>query len=153
MPRGVYDRSKTKTQRAAEKASDHKTDAAPKRRGRKPGSKNAASASTAPQQVKGSGGNRATYTGDGFTEFNEIRSNLVTLNSIATTFGGNLPGVKEEIQANVQLMSELRQKHFPTARTETKETEAVQNGTSQSQQYSSTVPLPPSPVQVIPPHS
>lgn len=152
MPRGVYDRSKTKAQRAAEHKTETKTaDAAPKRRGRKPGSKNAVTAAAAPQAAAKSS-TRTTSSIDSFVEFNEIRSNLATLNSLASTFK-DVPGVKEEIQANVALMAELRQRYFPVkAKSESTE-EIVQNGTQQTQQYTSTVPLPPSPVQVIPPHS
>lgn len=143
MPRGVYDRTKTKEQRAAEKKSGGapkkaaKAAAAPKKHGRKASAK----ASAGPATTK------TTSVDREFTLMNEVRVNLATLTNVADKFGA-LPGVKTEIEAHVQLMGTLRQQIFGNEETET----TVSNGTTAQPAYQApAVPLPPTPTIAAPP--
>lgn len=160
MPRGVYDRSKTKAQRAAEHkatASAAPTTSTAKKatgakRGPKPGWKAKAVARQTQNQTASST-SRATQSnsGDSFQAFNEIRSNLATLNSLAERFS-DLSLIKEEVQANVGILAMLREKHFPKdeEKTASQETVTSSNGLNQSTEYRATVPMPPAPVPTIP---
>lgn len=152
MPRGVYDRSKTKSQRETEKKTAT-TAAAPKgRRGRKPGSTNK-TASTASVGTASTSQASTRQSGGSFEAFNEVRQNLVTLQSLANHFPS--PQLTAEVAANVEIMKALREEYFPQKTASSTETvvqqtapqETTQNGISS---IPSTVPpLPPAPV--IPP--
>lgn len=151
MPRGVYDRSKTKTQRSAEKSASHSTTSAPKGRpGRKPGSKNKTATST---ETIVSQNTQARQGGGGYEAFGEIRQNLMTLNMLAPHFASD--ALKSEVAANIEVLGDLREQFFPkqqSVQNQAISTEQVASQNGVTQEYRPTVPLPP-PVQVIPPHS
>lgn len=133
MPRGVYDRSKLKKTKTTETVS-----AAPKapkgKPGRKPGSGAKAVVTSAPAKV----------SGNELELFSTVRANLDTLNSLASKFG-DIPTIKSEVAAHVDLFTSLREKVFGTKSTET----VVSNGTAPTQ-YASSVPMPPAPIPSIP---
>ncbi len=139
MPRGVYDRSKLKK---------NKTEAAPTaakapkgKPGRKPGSTKVASAQTSSTKV----------SGNELELFATVRANLDTLNAVAVKFG-DIPAVKTEISAHVDLITNLRQKVFGTgdAQSEPKTSDQANGASTQTQQYATSVPMPPAPIPSIP---
>lgn len=163
MPRGVYDRSKAKPRKAA--ATPVTSDApkkrgrprknplpveataatTPKKRGRPPGrpSLNKSAADKTPKKIK------ATPSTDLITLFQEIRANLGTLVMVGEKFG-DLPQVKDEVEAQVSILSSLRHKMFGESDEEQDHADAPvdPNGT---QFFPPTVPLPPAPNVVPPP--
>lgn len=147
MPRGVYDRSKLKKNKAKAESTETAVSAAPKGKpGRKPGSKNKAKASV-PQ---GLGVGVAQIARGDFHLISEVRANLAVLNAVATQFG-SVPAVKTEIETHIGYLSRLSKAAFGEA--EAEEIQAPANGAS-AQQYPTTVPMPPAPVTVpsIPAH-
>jgi hypothetical protein len=179
MPRGQYDRSKTKEQRATEKATVSKkatktatATAAPAKRKYTKKALVEKSLSAAPVKgvIKSALIGQALITRDNdFLLLQEARANLHMLVAVADKFG-DLPSVKTEAEAHVQLVSKLRERVFddvlPKAEeldvseaqttdegSEEEETQTASNGASA---YQTTVPLPPpttiAPPPVIPAH-
>lgn len=107
MPRGIYDRSKTKEQRASEKAKAEKKDAAPKRKytRRVPV---AVSESPVKHDTKKSPV-KSTGPDTDFFLMGEARANLNTLVQVSTLFG-ELPSVKTEVDAHVEVLGQFRKK-------------------------------------------
>lgn len=156
MPRGVYDRTKTKAQREAEKAAKGAAPAAKVKGkpGRKPGSKVTKSAS--PTKTAES---RASYGGDALGLFATVRANIETLTIVQDKFGTTIPTVGPEIAAHVEIMTNLRKQVFGSGEKQAKtestetvvETAPASNGTTAAApQYQSTVPMPPAPIPSMP---
>lgn len=156
MPRGVYDRTKTKAQREAEKAAKGAAPAAKTKGkpGRKPGSakvtKSAAPAKTAEAKV--------SYGTDAIGLFATVRANLDTLNALSSRFP-DVVSIRTEIEAHIEVMSNLRKQVFGSGETQAQtestetvvETASASNGTTAAApQYPSTVPMPPAPIPSIP---
>lgn len=150
MPRGVYDRSKSKAQRAAEKKTaapaKTKTAAAPaKRKYTKRADKTATKVNT--EKV-------ATLGAQNWFGLSEARQNIAVLTECARLFS-DIPEIKTEVAANVALLTRLREEAFPTA-SEAEETVEVEepapvkassNGVAQG-----IIPLPPAPAPLpVPP--
>lgn len=154
MPRGVYDRSKTKAQREAEKKA-HGAHAAPATKvkgkpGRKPGSvAKSASAKTSPKTAEA----RVSYGNDALNLFSTVRANLETLNTLADKFG-DIPTIKTEIAAHVDVISSLRRQVFGTGESQasTETVAETSNGTTAATapQFAQSVPMPPAPIPSIP---
>lgn len=107
MPRGIYDRSKTKEQRASEKAKAEKKDAAPKRKytRRTPVVAQEYVAKYEDKKAYAKASNPDTD----FFLMGEARSNLNTLMNVSTLFG-DLPSVKSEVDAHVEVLGQFRKK-------------------------------------------
>ncbi len=160
MPRGVYDRSKTKTQRAAEKShaapaavssNQNTKKAAGAKRGPKPGFKRKAQnqASSTETFTKNASANMETATHP-FHSFHEIRSNLETLRSLSEQFR-DLPMIRQEVEANVGILGMLRDQYFPQRTSEQQETAQQQPAQATSNGVTASIPLPPTVPNIIPP--
>ncbi len=115
MPRGIYDRSKTKEQRAVEKSKADKKDATPKRKYTKRVLQPAVTLNntealaydtwkTAPQK-------KSIGPDADFFLMGEARNNLATLMNVSALFG-DLPSVKAEVDAHVEVLGQFRKKLF-----------------------------------------
>lgn len=164
MPRGVYDRTKSKEQRAAEKKAAEKKGVkaagAPKRKYTR---RAVSAADVTKMSTKASGPDTVFYV------LGEARCNIASLMLVAEKFS-DLPSVKAEVDAHVVLLGQLREKLLSidtsTASDEAHEEEeetapapqaaAIPNGVSAVTAAQTSVPLPPSvpmPPPVIPtPH-
>ncbi len=174
MPRGVYDRSKLKKNKGAEKKAESTETvakvAAPKGKpGRKPGSKNKVQKTSAPAVHLAEAAPGMAQVQKSYSELyliSEVRNNLATLSLIADKFGTSVPGVQDEMATQVGYLTRLSKDVFGIAEAapaaadaeDEEETKAEQqaapsNGVS-TQSYPTTVPMPPSPVTVpsIPSH-
>jgi hypothetical protein len=151
MPRGVYDRTKTKEQRAAEKEPKAKKSAkaAPQKRKY---TRRAVAQDVSPPKESGRG--LATSSDGAYLMMSEVRQNITVLNQVRTAFG-ELPSVASEIDAQVVALGQLRDKIFGGAAEETVEVAAeevdeeasvaVSNGVA-SAPLPPSVPLPPLPI-------
>lgn len=146
MPRGIYDRSKTKEQREAEKAKSEKKSAkatTPKRKYTRRTVE--VSGASSPTKAQGSD--------TGFFLMGEVRSNLASLVQVSDKFG-DLPSVKSEIEAHVAVLGQLREKQFSFSDdtevsadesvVEEEEVKDAPNGVTAPVRQAS-VPLPPPP--------
>ncbi len=158
MPRGIYDRSKSKEQRAAEKAPAKKSKAAAAPQKRKYTKRATANVSAEKMSAP-----KAAMSADmSFAMISEVRQNLAVLAQLGDKFQ-DTPSLQSEVSAHVELLGKLREKTFAieeasndTTAVETEEVEeaapvaAAPNGTAA---YQGTVPLPPPPsvASVLPP--
>lgn len=163
MPRGVYDRSKTKEQRAAEKAAEGKAAAPKAKKGGRP-KKVAAAAPAAPKAKKGGRPRKAEVLGKSVAlvapESNtlyEIRSNLQTLASL-----GPSSEVQAEIKANVELLAAKRREVVGLTRDEqaAEASASVEEETEEEPAaahvaapvpavpYQNSIPMPPTPPSI-----
>lgn len=168
MPRGIYDRSKTKEQRAADKSGGTKKAAktaanAPKRKYTKkaslPGVAHDMSMLKEAVPVQGGIG-MALIRDHSYFAMQEVRANLSTLTVVADKFS-DLPSIKTEIEAHVNLLGTLREKVFADPEQflpgepaqevehEAEEQEAPPVAVSQAAPYQGSVPLPP-PIVPVP---
>lgn len=156
MPRGVYDRSKTKEQREADKTKPGKKSAksaAPKRKY----TRRAAAVSKASSPAAKSQGQDT-----GFFLMGEVRNNLAILMQVSERFG-DLPSVKSEVEAHVVILGQLREKQLSVSDdsealadesvAEEEEVQDAPNGVTAPVRQAS-VPLPPPPpvAPVLPTH-
>jgi hypothetical protein len=159
MPRGVYDRSLTKEQRAATK--EGKT---PKRKYTKRAAVAAAPKRKYTRRVDASqvkAFSKSANPDSTFVMMGEVRSNLVTLSQLRTTFG-DLPSLSQEADAQISVLGQLRDKLFneqvevaDTSNEVSSETEHTDDGEeTQPQNGTIQVPLPPPPpvVPILPTH-
>lgn len=166
MPRGVYDRSKSKEQRAAEKAGSSKKAAkaagAPKRKytrkAQLPNAELKAGSGSLEKMVPGEGVAVAFLRDNTFFAMQEVRNNLSTLKIVADKFG-DMPSIYTEIEAHVALLGSLREKAFsepvqevseastPESDPETEEEEQLP--VAAAAPYQASVPLPP-PIVPVP---
>ncbi len=140
MPRGVYDRTLSKEERAVMKAAKDKKAAkgAPKRKYTRRVPVEALKGSSNKSQAKS-----MTSTSDGVIAImNEVRNNLATLANVRSAFG-EMPSLADEAQAQVQVLGQLRDKlvEVEAAAQAVTEDENVQNGVSGQD----SVPLVPPP--------
>lgn len=167
MPRGVYDRTKTKEQRDAEKTKAGKKaakTAAPKRKYTK---RTTTAAPVEPETPKGSGqahdgggwAAKDVFSGsadESFFLLTEVRCNLATLMQVAAKH--DTPSVQAEIEAHVGILGQLREKLLDVGgSSETSEVEASEetpNGVTAPAVRQASVPLPPPPpvAPVLPTH-
>lgn len=173
MPRGVYDRTLTKEERAAMKSGGGKkaakaakpakaTAAAPKRKYTKkaslPGVAHDSMLKESAPPVKGGIG-MALLRDNSYFAMQEVRANLSTLTMVADKFS-DLPSIKTEVEAHVSLLGTLREKVFAEPAQETndepaqdaehdEEQEAPPVAVSQTAPYQGSVPLPP-PIVPVP---
>lgn len=167
MPRGIYDRTKTKEQREVDKTKPvkkaSKIASAPKRKYTK---RTVVSDPTEAsfEKMESSLGTAKTFMGMDssglgkfpdavFFQMTEARQNLSVLAHIGDKFG-NLPIVKEEIEAHLSILGQLREQYFTSGGTPEEVSEVNQeevappNGTTPVHQVS--VPLPPSAPVILP---
>lgn len=150
MPRGIYDRSKMKnpTEKTAKPAKApkapkaEKSAAAPKgKRGRKP--RVDATVGTAKPAVDGSTDNIRLMV--------EARENVKILTDLVGVFG-KTDSLTDEISAHLEILSDLRTKVFPAievaVEAKAEEPKAAPAVAPPNGAYTSSVPLPPPPVQV-----
>lgn len=162
MPRGVYDRSKTKAQRETEKKSTgHAVHAAPAAKvkgkpGRKPGSGTIKAKTASPAKATASK-QSVSYGTDALSLFSTVRANLETLTLVADKFGhSTIPALAVEVSAHVDIISNLRKQVFGTNETQqstetvAEAAQAPSNGISAAPQYQTSVPMPPAPIPSIP---
>jgi hypothetical protein len=169
MPRGVYDRSKSKEQRAAEKGQPAK---APAKKGGRPKKVEAAApVASAPKAKKGGrpkalkslGGGKgggAKVSAPVSNEMFEIRMNLQALSALPAS-----SEVSAEIQANVELLAAKRREVVGLTRAET-EAEAAAGAADEVEEepaapvaaapampYGNNIPLPPNPLPLQVPNA
>jgi hypothetical protein len=157
MPRGVYDRTKSKEQRAAEKepkTAKKGAKAAPQKRKY---TRKAVAGQTTSNSSEKFASSFATSSDGAFLLMNEVRSNLTVLSQVKEAFG-DLPSVAGEVDAQVSALGQLRAKIFSAAPDEASETveeevledeapAVVSNGVASA----TSVPLPPGAVALPPP--
>lgn len=142
MPRGVYDRSLTKEQRAALK--EGKT---PKRKyTRKAAAVTAAAPKRKYTKRTDASPEKATSNSDSaFVLMGEIRNNLASLSQVQNTFG-TLPSLAEEAEAQIVVLGQIREKLFSEQSESAKETaESVDDGEIVDEVQAHPVHLPPPP--------
>lgn len=151
MPRGVYDRTKTPEQRAAEKTKPGKKAAkagAPKRKYTRRAAVETSATKPSPSQ------NGPDLT---FFLMGEVRNNLATLMQVSERFG-DLPSVKAEVEAHVGIIGQLREKLLSVdddveIEMSDDEVQGAPNGVT-APVHQAAVPLPPPPsvAPVMPTH-
>lgn len=167
MPRGIYDRTKTKEQRATEKKPEKKSAkaAAPKRKYTKKAAQSVVVVTN--PLVKAYASDQVPYykhasLDHSFFLLTEARSNLAVLMQVAEKFG-DMPTVKDEVEAHVGIIGQLREMLFTVNNSvdssEVSANEMVDeevlpapNGTISARQTSVPLPPPPPVAPALPTH-
>lgn len=154
MPRGIYDRTKSKEQRAAEKApakKGAKAAAAPqKRKYTKRATVDASSVKSA--KMSNSKVQKHESADVSFAMITEVRANLAVLAQLGDKFQ-DTPSLQTEISAHVELLGKLREKAFAhdepvnteLVGEEVEETTPIAATSNGATAYQGSVPLPPPP--------
>lgn len=140
MPRGIYDRTKTKAQRTVEKVNKPVT---PTKKKTKKTDKLPEVINLVPSIDKGN-----SFPDDIYL-MSEARANLDVLNRVAEKFA-NVSEVDEEISAHIQILARLSKKVFSSIQEEQESNSDSSEPSNGVTVVSTTIPLPSVPPIVIP---
>lgn len=143
MPRGQWDRTKTKEQRAAEKAAGKAPTKSPKAKGKR-GGKKFAGVTTEKIAAIGQGGGQMKQENTSY-QFGELQRYLGSLASASAALGDEQPTMlHNEIVASIERLSEMRQAMFGRTAAE-KAAELPPQNTTEAPEPEQTAPAQPTP--------